>query len=87
MKAMISKVCDWIFAVGCTVVILASVLSTLGFVAAFFTGQETASRLAAFLNIELIPSIALAAVAFSFFAMLKMYINKEQAFTIDSGED
>ena len=87
MRKTISKICDWIFGVGCAIVILLSVLSLIGFIVAFFTGPETATPIATFLGNEVIPRIALFAVILSFFGMLKMYVNGEQAFTIDSGEE
>ena len=87
MKKGIIKACEWIFGVGCVIVIFLSVLSTIAFIVAFFTAAETTTTLTAFLNATAIPTIALITVILCFFGMLKMYINGEQAFTIDSGEE
>ena len=87
MKKGLIKVFEWIFGAGCVVVILLSVLSTVGFLVAFFTGEETTTTLTGFLGNTAIPTIALIMVILSFFGMLKMYVNGEQAFTIDSGEE
>jgi len=61
------------------------VVCTFGFLVSFFIGPESAAILCGFLYKKCISYIAFFAIILCCFGLIKMYISKEQAFTLGSG--
>jgi len=86
MKERVINICNKIFAIGCLVVMILSIVSTIGFFVSFFIGAESAEVWSGFLHRMWIPHVALVSVVISVVGMIKLYVNDEQVFTMNAGE-
>ena len=79
MKAKIAKLCNVVFGYGMLIAMFVAFILFVGFVAAFFIGEDAAAALTTFLYKTLLPKTYVLAVIASFFGIVGMYLHGEKA--------
>ena len=87
MRKKLSALCVKIYGIGCVVVLILSMLCSIAFAISFMTGPERATEILLFLQRFCLPYITLLAVITCAVGITKMYLDREQVFTIRSNDD
>ena len=83
MREKISKACEVIYGIGCVLVLGLASLCTIGFVVSFFVGESLGTAINSFIRWQILPYVVMAGVLVCAIAMIKVYLDGEQVFTMN----